>query len=555
MSRRRKTRAPVEATEYVFSRPAWRKVVPLFAAALVWVPFLLWKFVAGLPPETKVGEYGSIALLWLQRHGLREAYVFYASVFLSAAAIVWWYHGFERLIIGPKGIGRRGLLGGRVLMKWEDLDEIMIDRIETVLEGGTEALNVLTVYSRRRKFPPWRRRLRVTSSEFGSFQFAERLAAQVAIPAISKRLLRELTEEAGSVTFSPSQHGLLVRVTLMVLAGVACLMAASETSLWPGALVYVQLGVGLTGVLLFLASAIQLVQRQLTLTKDHLTISLMGLMKREVPLEQIADVRVQANQLRVLARPAPGKRPRQIFKTNQFIRNRGVLLHLLRMLVKRKQAERRGEDVTPGMPEIAPMPVFPTEEPAGAVPVYAPAPGLPPAAAAAAVTAAATASQESPQKSGDPTMESAAYDTMPTSEALALANAEAAAASSVESAEASAATGRDDTVVSNEVPDTLTAFPALAVGTAVADLPAAPGNSPDPEPESDDAGSDTLAQVIPLHLPDVADPAEKDSPTDTASADTPAAAEPAPAEVPAAGDTLAEDNAAAAEPPARQAPH
>ena len=65
---------------------------------------------------------------------------------------------------------------------------------------------------------------------------------------------------------------------------------------------------------------------------DHENVYVMRqrwIMKR-IPIDNIADIQIRENQMRVYAFVKDPEVPKQVFKTNKYVRNRGVMLRLIR---------------------------------------------------------------------------------------------------------------------------------------------------------------------------------------------------------------------------------
>lgn len=381
-----------EEESYLFGKPAWRKGVPLFLILMVWLPAaFLWKRDLVLPadPNHPVNAYTELILGWLASRGFGLWEAVAGAAVLSVPLLLWFYTGLERLVVTPTMIIRGYPLMPKRRIRWADLDEVLIDHLEARFEDETTARKTLVLYTRRGRFVPWRRRMRVNNRQFDGFEEVERIAVAVGVPAIADRI-RQTIETTGKPARFPLRS-LRERFAagVFILAGVGLILASAYDPLWmrgmgadgihraeveaaaptglrawigriPNPLVLpgasrarpVLLG---AGILLALAAVSRLWYQQIAVDYDNIYILRRGRVIRTIPLDSLADIQILGNVMRVYAyKRETDEQPRLIWKTRRFIRNRGVLLCLIRDIYD----SRRAMDMTP----ITPMRSIPAPE-------------------------------------------------------------------------------------------------------------------------------------------------------------------------------------------------
>lgn len=83
--------------------------------------------------------------------------------------------------------------------------------------------------------------------------------------------------------------------------------------------------------------------KQLGVDTENLYVMRRGWITRKIPIDNIADIQIRENQMRIYAFTRDPEVPRQVFKTNDYVRNRGVFLRL----VRDQYDARRAQDNAP----------------------------------------------------------------------------------------------------------------------------------------------------------------------------------------------------------------
>jgi hypothetical protein len=344
-----------EHAEYLFRKPLWRKVVPALALALVWsVPLFL---VYATAPRESTGLADTLAALAgksLVEAGITVKRATWIAGFLSFPLVLLFVSGFERLLITPEAITRISLIGTRYSLRWTDIDEVLIEHIEAHLEGKATARKVLTLYAVRRRFVPWRRRMKITNRQFEGYHHVERIASQVSVPAIAARKRAEIQSRKKAARFAERRPTDDLKAVFYAVAGVALLAAWLYEATWREP--YAQYRHWVLGVAIFmeLLALRKFLFRQLGIDRDNLLVMRRSWVMKKIPLDTITDVRVRDNRMRVYAQLPNWKHPKKVFGTSRYIRNRGVLLRLIR----EAHEARRIADATPIVPvhSISPEP-------------------------------------------------------------------------------------------------------------------------------------------------------------------------------------------------------
>ena len=332
---------------YVFRTPLWRKLLPLFLGALAWLVPLSLDYVSRLPDTGTTITVTKSGVAWLARHGATVERAVMLAAGWCVLMLLWFHRELATLTVTPVSLIRKTpLLPGREL-RWNDADEVLIDHTERLWEGNKTALRVLKVYAHRRMFDLWRRRMVVSNREFEGFHHVERLAVHISVPAIARRMLAEIDKRRRPVLFAQWQSGTGPRIVLYVLVAVAVLAAFALDSLWIDQArapyrMYLPFVAGFLGLLVLR----KLLVWQVGVDRHNVHVLLSGIVMRRVPIETITSMRANGNKLRIEARVGRDGKEKTVFSTGRFIRNRGVLLHLIRMI----REQRRRHDETPIAP-------------------------------------------------------------------------------------------------------------------------------------------------------------------------------------------------------------
>ena len=349
-----------DQVRYVFRTPLWRKLLPLFLAGVVWIVPLVLDYITRIPvghPAVAVIKSG---VVWLADHGIsQQRVVIFAWVWLTLM-LVWFWRELATLTVTPISLIRKmPLLPGREL-KWNDADEILIDHIERLWEGKATARRELKVYAVRRFFDLRRRRMCITNRQFEGFHQVERLAVQISVPAITRRKIAEMERRRRPLFFSQREPGTNLRMALYLVVIVALIMAFLLDKLWlsPTFEPY-RLWTVYAAVVFGLLFVWKLFYYQVGVDRHNVYVLLNGMVLRKTPVEAISSMRTTGNKLRIEAHMGRDGAEKTFFSTRRFIRNRGVLLHIIREI--RDQRKRIDEQpITLVRTDIS-MPDGPTE--------------------------------------------------------------------------------------------------------------------------------------------------------------------------------------------------
>ena len=210
----------------------------------------------------------------------------------------------------------------------------MIEHIENMFEGKRTAKKVMTLFAIPRFHLPFRRRMRVTNREFECYHQAERLATQVAIPAITERKRQEIQESGRPATFAERMPGGSTKCLVYFLGAALLTGACMSDVAWLPLLAETRPWAPYVAGFLFFLSLRAFFFRQIGVDRDNIYIMRRDWVSRKIPIHSVADVRVLDNRMRILVTDPKSGAERQAYKTSHFIRNRGVLLQLIREMVE-----------------------------------------------------------------------------------------------------------------------------------------------------------------------------------------------------------------------------
>lgn len=324
-------------TQYIFKRPLWRRALPLLVLSAMWGSVLVLLYAVAGHPSDKFSHIVATGYKWAVTKGITLPKGVIVAAILSLPLIYIAYWGFEQLLITSQAIIRLLPFGFRRSLRWDEMDEVMIDHVEVRFEGGLTALKVMTFYATPSRFLPFRRRLRLTNREFECYHHVERIASDVSIPAIAARKRREIEVENRPACFAERNTGDGVRCLIFVVIAVAALAIYALNSLWPGSLLFLRPFFPLVAGLAVVLAARMYFYRQIGVDQSNIYIMRRNWTRKKIPLDTLADVRVLDNRMRILVRNGKGRKVRQVFKTRRFIRNRGVLLRLIREMAESRR--------------------------------------------------------------------------------------------------------------------------------------------------------------------------------------------------------------------------
>ena len=323
-----------QVDRYVFRKPLWKKVLPFFLLLAIWaIPTLLWKGHLIKLPEPFTPWPGQ-TIAFLNQWGIHLHNSTLVAAVISALVLFWWYKAFEILIISAEAITRCSLLGFRTSLRWVDVDEVLIDHLEARMEGDVTARKTLYLYEIPKGIFGLRRRMKVNNRQFDGFEDVERIAVLVSVPAVAERLRRKLEATRKPITFSLRQPGETAVGVLTIILGLAMIVASFYDPLWllvqiPQVMM-VRAAVIAAGVLVALYGVAKFFDAQIGIDSENVySMRYRWIMKR-IPIDNIADIQIRDNQLRIYAFVKDPEIPKQVYKTNRYVRNRGVMLRLIR---------------------------------------------------------------------------------------------------------------------------------------------------------------------------------------------------------------------------------
>lgn len=331
--------------EYVFHKPLWRKIVPILLLLVAWAIPALLIYATTHRGEGLSASIATLAAQWLIGIGVTIKRTAWVAGTLSLPIVLWWLAAFEKLLIDPEAITRVSLFGNRRSLRWTDMDEVLIEHIEARLEGKSTMRKILTLYAVRKPFMPWRRNLRITNRQFAGYHHVERLASEVAIPAIAARKRHEIESKKKPALFAERRPLDDLWAVILVFVGAALLAIWGTNRFWVGEYASARHYVLGAAILLLLMALRKFWFRQVGIDQENFYVMRREWVMRKVQLSSISDVRVRDNRMRVFAANKNGK-VKQVFSTSRFIRNRGVLLRLIR----EAHDARHLEDATPIVP-------------------------------------------------------------------------------------------------------------------------------------------------------------------------------------------------------------
>jgi hypothetical protein len=367
-----------EKARHIFRTPLWRKVLPVFLASLAWIAPLAMHYLASLAGSDRVSMAARTALAWLHQSGVTQERATQAAIGWSVLMLVWLYREFASLVVTPTAIVRRLPPFPARVLRWEDADEILIEHATRLWEGRRSARKVLTVYERPRWYRPWRRPMRVSNRQIEGYHRVENLAVAVSVPAIARRKVEQLASRGKPVVFTQFELGDGFWVVFWAAAAVLASAAFALDKLWRPPYDMVRPAtVWIAGIAALLAAR-RLLVRQVAVGRDIVHILFAGMPYKAIPVESIVSMKATDNRLKFFVRKAKGDKARCVFSTRRFIRNRGVMLRMIREL----QNQRTLEDRTPIVPvravrartKAGPQPAVPEQAPGPETEPKAPSP-------------------------------------------------------------------------------------------------------------------------------------------------------------------------------------
>lgn len=271
---------------------------------------------------------------WLTNNNITLQRAAMVAAVITLVLLAWWYTAFEVLIISAEAITRSSLLGFRNTLRWVDVDEVLIDHVEARMEGDATARKTLYLYEIPKGIFNRRRRMKINNRQFDGFDDVERIAVLVSVPAVAERLRQRIEAAKKPATFPILEPGELLMGLLSVLLGLAVVASAFYEPLW---LLFnipymwaVRPAVIVAGVFLFLIGVFKFFYKQVGVDQENVYVMRQKWVMKRIPIDNIADIQIRENQMRVYAFVKDPEVPKQVFKTNKYVRNRGVMLRLIR---------------------------------------------------------------------------------------------------------------------------------------------------------------------------------------------------------------------------------
>lgn len=324
---------PLGTAAHVFVKPAWHWGLPLFVLLSLWGLFAAYAFLPDLKLQTNLLLLIQNHIFDLWKRGYTPAKLLPTLIFASVVLCVLVYRGRYRLAITHDAITRLSPLGEPFQLRWVDVEEVYIRRIQYPLEGRERERRMLVLYGKRRRWWPFRPKLVLTNWQFQGYRDAERLAIKIAVPAIAERLRAKLTREGGVVEFGRPSFADDLRTVFFLAAGFAAailtLRLAREAHLLAAVL-------GIVTLLAFVESIRSYRPRWFGVDLDHLYVFRRGRKTLKIPLTSLTEAHVTKGVMKIVASPHSTDNAEVTIRETRFFRNRGVMLALIRIIVRDK---------------------------------------------------------------------------------------------------------------------------------------------------------------------------------------------------------------------------
>lgn len=328
----------------------------MFLGVVAWLGPLAIHYLSSLSGTTPVATGGRVVLERLAAAGVTQDRAVHFAMAWSALMLLWLYREFTTVVVTPTAIVRRLVPLPPRTLRWEDADEILIEHIARTWEGRRTARKTLTVFARRRWFLPWRRAMRVTNRQIEGYHRVEHLAVGVSVPAIARRKRQRIAASGRPAVFTQFEASDAFWLVFWAGVGISAAMAHALDKLWVAPYDIARpAAVWLSGAAAVL-SLRRVLFRQVAVGASTVHIMFCGVPYKAILVESIVSMKANDNGLKIFARKGGGDKARCVFRTRRFIRNRGVLLRLVREL----QNERTLEDQTPIVPVRAVGPARPS---------------------------------------------------------------------------------------------------------------------------------------------------------------------------------------------------
>ncbi|MCX7625368.1 MAG: hypothetical protein N2Z21_04075 [Candidatus Sumerlaeaceae bacterium] len=324
---------------HVFTKPVWHWGLPLFMLLVVWGLFAAYTFL----PQFKAGStflsliQNRVLDLW--KRGYSPLMVLPGVIVVSLALCVLIYRGRYRIAITGDAIIRLSPLGEPLQIRWVDVEEVYIRRIQYPLEGRERERRILVLYGKRRRWWPFRPKLVLTNWQLQGYREAERLAIKIAVPAIAERLRAKLMREGGMIEFGRPGFADDLRVVLFLASGLATAILTTKFAQASQPLATATFG---TLTLLIFAEAIRSYRpRWFGVDLDYLYVFRRGRKTAKIPLTSLSEAYVAKGLMKIVATPSQSGDAEVTIREKRYFRNRGVMLALIRIIVRNKLISAR----------------------------------------------------------------------------------------------------------------------------------------------------------------------------------------------------------------------
>lgn len=323
--------------KYVFRRPLWRILTPVLFIGIVWSIPYVWNLILErnlIPPQAHA--YISMIEQWLRLHGLKIQHMTATGCILTVLLFYWFLKGLQALVLTQEGLYRSYGLFRTRMRPWDDMMEIRIDRIIHRLEDHRSTTRRLVLKFRPEVSWLWSPVVKIDNNTYPEYPFAEAIAVRTGVSHMARRFYRATIQSGTPVTFPPVSALIGFPSTLILWAIAAGLIKAAGTnSLWVHPM--------LTHfpMLLFVAAAVLVLlgidaffYRQIGCDGRDLLIMRRSFVRKRIPIAalDLNRIDVHINSLKIYARLRKNKQPVCVYSTNSYLRNRAVLLCMLRSI-------------------------------------------------------------------------------------------------------------------------------------------------------------------------------------------------------------------------------
>ncbi len=324
---------------FVFRKPTWHWGLPLFLLIVLWGGVATVVYLPKLETKSKFLVMAQATLSRLIREDLpRQPLIVWAGV-LTLPLLILTYRGFAKITMTSDALIYKTPLGDPKVLRWVDVEEVFIRRIHHSLEGRAGERRILTLYGRRPRWGLKRPKIVISNAQLEGYRKAEQTAVQIAVPAIAERLRARLRRDGKSVEFARPSLGadfaaavwLGLAAASTTLVGVTVVQGSSGRAAVFGAVAVASLVLAIRSFR----------RRWYALDQSSLHVIRRGLPKLKIPLLSVTEAYVKHGVMTIVAAPPRGGKGNEIvIRDRHYFRNRGVMLTLLRLLI-RDEIERQ----------------------------------------------------------------------------------------------------------------------------------------------------------------------------------------------------------------------